>query len=104
SLGLLPLPRTGQQYHRVTAFDQTLGKLSVPFIAPVLGPAVQPTGVQSEERAVEADAESAEAFASFLASVHRQADAGNLIDHPRRVHGRQQRGVVVELMAAFASA
>src|SRR5439155_6174730 len=70
----------------------------------MFGAAIETAGVQTEQWAIETNAARAKAPARAFAHVDRKADARDLIDDARRVHGRQQRGVVVELMTALAIA
>ena len=98
------LAGTGQQDDRISAVHQALGELAISLVAPMLRFSVESTGMQAEDRPVEADTEGAQPLASFFTDVNRQPESRNLIDHSRSVHRCQKGRVIVELVTTVAVA
>jgi hypothetical protein len=66
----------------------------------VLRAAVETSGVDGEDRAVEMHPDLEQPALAALADGDRQLDGRDVVDDARRVQRREQRGVVVELMPA----
>jgi hypothetical protein len=102
-LRLHPFAGAGQQEDVAAVGAEAVGHFAVAVVAPMFRPAVKSAGVDAEERAIELDAELAEAAARFLPRRRRQRHRRDLVDHARRVHRGEQRRVVLELMSAGMS-
>src|SRR5206468_731222 len=62
ALGLLLLARARQQHDLEARGTEALGQFAIALVAPMLSRSIQPSGVETEERAVETDTDRAEAL------------------------------------------
>ena len=83
---------------------EAFGHFGVALVAPVLRTAVEAAGVDAEERAIEAEAASAEAPPRAVANGDREVDDGKFVDDVRRVDRGEELRVIVELVSALADA
>ena len=92
--------RTGEKDDRIACSTQPLRELTIPVITPVFGATIQAARMQAEQRLVEPHAGLAEQASCPLAHVERNGHRRDLVDHARCVHRREERRIIVELMAA----